>query len=196
MNQKAVAYHEAGHAVAELAQGRKIRSVSIVPDDITAGHSEGYARSRAFLDALAGATWWSLEPRYKDRLEKEVRILLAGEVAQRRFAPRSFRRQHIRYGFHGDMPEVERLLGCVVCSDHERDAYLKLLKIQTEWLIDRHWPIVEAIAAALSERQSLTGHEALEIFGAARMAQARASSAPVQKQRLSHEEMQKVFFGK
>ena len=53
MNRMVAAYHEAGHAVADITQGIKVKSVSIVADEFTAGRSDGYVRSRAFRDAFA-----------------------------------------------------------------------------------------------------------------------------------------------
>src|SRR5262245_39026517 len=45
----ATAYHEAGHAVASIALGLPIHSVSIVPDDVTAGRVRRYDNHPADL---------------------------------------------------------------------------------------------------------------------------------------------------
>ena len=53
------------------------------------------------------------------------------------------------------MPEVEDLLRRVVRSAREFKAYLALLMVQTEDLIDQRWAYVEAFARALCERGTL-----------------------------------------
>lgn len=168
----ALAYHEAGHAVAQLIQGLKIKAVSIKARERSAGRSDGYARGRAFRAVFANSpTAWDIAPRHKNQFEKEVRSLLAGEVAQRRFAPRSVRGWQTRQAHHGDMPQVEDLIRRIAPSDREFAAYFKLLMIQTELLIEQYWPCVEAIAAALNERESLTGNEVSDVFKRERQAE-------------------------
>jgi hypothetical protein len=155
LKKEIVAYHEAGHVVADHYQCLRIRSVSVLKNEDTAGRVEGYKRSRAFREAVELSTPLDIEPRYKDRLERECRSLLAGTVAQRRFAPRSVRAWQTRFGRQGDLPQVEDMLVRVTNSDREVRAYFKLLKIQTEDLITHRWPHVEAIATALVTRLKL-----------------------------------------
>jgi len=148
MNQKIIAHREAGHAVADIAQELRIKKISIIPDGRSSGRVERYKSSRAFREFGNSPTWWDLERRHKDRFEKEVRSLLAGRAAKRRFAPRSVRAAQTLNGHEGDLYEVHDWLSRISTSDRESSAYLKLFEIQTEWLLNRFWTSVEAIADA------------------------------------------------
>jgi hypothetical protein len=165
LTKEIIAHHEAGHLVAQLYQGLKVRSATIVQNGDVAGCVDGERHSRAFRAAVESSVSTNMEPRHKDRFEKEARSLLAGLVAQRRFAPRSVRKWQTRIGHRGDMPEAEELLHLVVTSDREFKAYFDLLKVQTGDLIERRWRYVEAVAAALCERETLSRKEIVAIIG-------------------------------
>jgi len=83
-------------------------------------------------------------------LEKKVRAYLAGRIAQRRFSPRSWRSRH-------DSGDQERAMELSIraSGDSERtaSAWMRLLSIQIEDLIERSWSAVETVAGALATHQ-------------------------------------------
>jgi hypothetical protein len=158
-----IAYHEAGHAVCAYVQGLKIHKATIVPDGIVAGSlwHNGLARgAREWIES--GGTgrlgWAALDAATQCRIEKQVRVCLAGEIAQRRFNPHSVRRHHSG----GDYQNANRLLDGICGTDGERRAYFKLLRLQAERLVDLHWHMVEATATALLAKKTLDGKAIFE----------------------------------
>src|SRR6185437_15760265 len=91
---EAVAYHEAGHAVAALLLHRPLRYVTIVPDKArgTLGHD--------------------LTPRRRTILEREIMVLLAGEVAER-----EFRGWHNRVGSRSDYEKAHNCARAICATD-------------------------------------------------------------------------------
>jgi hypothetical protein len=81
-----VAYHEAGHAIAQCRLGFKIKEVTIIPNGEVAG-SVSHRSLRLYRLAWEIPTGKQLG-RYHDMIV----TTLAGEEAQRRFSPRSVRR--------------------------------------------------------------------------------------------------------
>ena len=82
-----IAYHEAGHAIAQWILGFKIKEVTIVPYDEVAG-SVSYQRSLR----LYRLEWETPTGKRLGRYHDLIVTTLAGEEAQRRFSPRSVRR--------------------------------------------------------------------------------------------------------
>jgi len=80
-----VAYHEAGHAVAAFWLHRPIRKVTIIADENSSGKVVRKRRPNA-----ADPRKWFNEAGY--RIQADMIILYAGQLAQKRFAPRSLRR--------------------------------------------------------------------------------------------------------
>jgi hypothetical protein len=91
LTKEIIAHHEADHLVAAPYQGLKVPSTTIVHNGDVARSVEGERNSRAFRAAVESSVSTNMEPRHKDRFEKEARSLLAGLVARRRFAPGSVR---------------------------------------------------------------------------------------------------------
>jgi hypothetical protein len=90
-------------------------------------------------------------------LEKKVRSFLAGRFAQRRFSPRSWRNHHDS----GDQQKaMEMLLRASGGSERAANAWIRLLMIQTEDLIEDSWAGVEAVASALTTHRVLPANEA------------------------------------
>ena len=140
-----VAYHEAGHAIACHTLGSRVLAVSLIPDytpwDIDGG---GYclAEFPSSVDGMA--------------------MLMAGEMAQLRFDPKS----EGTYPFAGDEHEVELILTVMVnravaelnlttedaryefASQLERRCKLAAQREATD-IIDRHWFEIETVACAL-----------------------------------------------
>ena len=98
--------------------------------------------------------------------------LLAGMVAQQRFKPSSI------CGWHGssDYHSAVELISYFTGSDRKSEAYLKLLRIRAEQTLTMpgSWECVDALAAALLDRKTLSATEATKIIQAA-FARARVS---------------------
>jgi hypothetical protein len=166
---QATAYHEAGHAVMCWLEGVRIRRVSIRQSKTADG--EVLARKifqRADFEA-------DTSPRLKNRTEKAIMIGLAGTVAQRIFNPRSVRNWH---GSH----DRNRIMNLAfrVCGDGKEIAlYLTWLEYRAERMLRLpfHWELVEAVARAVLERETLTGIEASKVIFAIYKAQVKPPSA-------------------
>ncbi len=159
-----VAYHEAGHAVVGWHLGRGLRKegVTIVPDE-----KAGTGGSCSSKRVVGRDAEYDPSARNRLRAEIDVQALLAGEIAQRRYNPRSVRRYHAA----GDRHEMNDLFYRFIDKrfvDHnpEMDAWEKLLRIRTETLFADPdiWRAVERLAAALMERRTIPGEEATAIL--------------------------------
>jgi hypothetical protein len=156
---KATAYHEAGHAVAAwrlgIALGRK--GVTIVPDE--AAGTGGSSAHRGIIDP---SIEYDTSDRNRIRAEKTVQSFLAGEVAQRRYNPRSVRNHHGYFDRH----EAINTLSYFTNEEEELRAWLKLLRIRAECMFRNPdvWRAVERLGAALMERRTIGGKEATEII--------------------------------
>jgi len=151
----ATAYHEAGHTVAAFVQGMGIHHVTIIPfavyDGLTRTHAPGIKR----LDCE------KLSPRRAERIRKQTRFSLAGDIAQRRFNPRSVRSRHAEKDRHNALEWTELLTHG---DTDEAASLIESLGSETEKLIDTHWPEVTAIAEALMQRDTLIGSEVRAII--------------------------------
>jgi hypothetical protein len=145
---RATAYHEAGHAVAAYVQGIGIgrKGVSVVRDGDTDGRvyahkgfngNPEYDRSGTRLGA-----------------ERRTVVTLAGEAAQRKFRVSSVRRYHAG----SDWDNAVNLMSHFVASDRELSAYLELLRVRAEQLVENPecWAMIDAVATALMEHDTLS----------------------------------------
>ena len=99
----------------------------------------------------------------RHRLECQARVFLAGAIAQRRIAARSMRRLHNQT----DIENVVFFMDYLCSSDRELSAHIELLQMQTEDLVELHWPEVQTVAKALIERRTLSGPEMREVIDGA-----------------------------
>jgi hypothetical protein len=158
----ATAYHEAGHAVAaymlKIALRRK--EVSIVPDN-----ERGSDGSTSHLQVVSKEIEYDRSGKNFLRAERLVKMSLAGEIAQRRYKPRSMRSHH----GHSDRDHAADLLSYFATSQEELQVWLKLLTIRTENMFApaRVWRAVEKLAAALMVKRAISGKEATEIISSA-----------------------------
>ncbi len=135
------AYHEAGHVVGATSQGLTVRETSIVETDLIAGFTQN---DDPDLEADSADV-------RRTEAERAVITLYAGEIAQRRFAPRSVR----RWQTQSDRAQADELLQSVDGAADVAEAHGKWLRLKTEKLIARRWPEVEAVAKALIKEKSL-----------------------------------------
>ena len=149
MNRVAIAYHEAGHVVIALELGVAVKRATIKPGDKVHGqvdHSALLTRRDIRVVGHHRDT-----PHQRDKFEKLAIICLAGPMAQRRYAPKSWRHWHgaSDYCLFG---AVARNLGG---NGRALKQYTELLMVWTDTCVDRRWLEIEHVAAALLERETL-----------------------------------------
>jgi len=162
---RVTAYHEAGHAVAAFMLRRGISYVTIEADKDSLGsckHPRGI-REFSTLDVAA-----IVDLRLRAKVEREIMILFAGDIAERQFR---HRRRQVR-GSWADYGYAVDLADYVTTGDNELELYLDWLYGRTENLITRIdvWPAIEALATALLEDKRIGQRRARRIIQAARKA--------------------------
>ena len=145
---KTTAFHQAGHAVMSWCEGVAVRRVSLL--------AETEVESFEALPELESHCHHEVSqpPKSRSRMEKLAKVCLAGPIAQRRYKPRS----HWRSDGDFDYTNAIDLIGIFTSSDRETEAFLQLLEIQTQQELEHEnvWMRVEAVAAALIEKASLS----------------------------------------
>lgn len=151
---EAVAYHEAGHAVASLALRRAIRFVSIVPEAETLGRlklTKAPATMRLDIDA---------EHRTKAWIEREILITFAGPAAEAHFTGR---RNHI--GAAGDFKQAVDIASYHHGLGKVLTKYLDYMMARSEAFITaaQQWVQVERLVEFLLEERHLQPKRVREI---------------------------------
>jgi hypothetical protein len=152
------AYHEAGHAVADLALGRAFRYLTIEPDEDSLGHCMGVAYrggQRLEMDVYEGNN------RARDWIERRVKTLLAGAIAERRFTGRN----SSAGGWSDDRIAIDLLSHLCGTETFEIDTYLDLLIIRTRALLSvpHRWMAIQRLAAQLLDKQTVRYRDARAI---------------------------------
>ena len=150
----ATAYHEAGHAVVAFHEGIRLTFATIIPTVDTDGmvrYASPFGRSK-FDSSRSNA----------DRLKAEryVRATLAGHLAQRRFDRGSLLECHADLDRHNAVC----ILSPFTTSERELSAWLRLLGIQVEQILEIRWPWVKALAKELMERKKMSGRQMQDCF--------------------------------
>lgn len=178
------AYHEAGHAVQAwwehmVSDGRiKFKEATIIPGEDYLGRvlSERYLSGLHPDIEITARTQWLLEAR--------IRILIAGDIAERHYDPRGYRS-------HGG--SFDRRAAIDLLSYLEQDFYgsqecfklhWRLLQAQTRQCIVYRWPLVKAVAKALLRHETLSWNHFVEV-----VREALDSWKPVPKVRLAAREL-------
>lgn len=142
-----MAYHEAGHAVAAVRYGVRLKDISIIPDTATQGRLQFEESLRIDFDNT---------PRETAQTERFMVILLAGMTAQSKYssAPRSFRNSVSDLQLAaGIMSRLNR------SSDRGTEFFTEMQKRASEF-VGKNWMIIDRLAKLLIERRELTGVEA------------------------------------
>lgn len=150
----ATAHHEAGHAVAAWTQNIAVRKISIVKGQGLAGfihHADIVGGLRPDADR---------SPRVRLRLEKLVRVSLAGPAAQRKFNARSWRT------YHGgeDHRKALDLIDHLSLNEAHAQAYIRLLELEAAHMVEMHWDIIVALAKELIAVRMMTGTAISQFF--------------------------------
>ncbi len=145
------AYHVAGHAVVSIVEGIELHPPAL---PLAGQHNGVVANVRTWTSRATHRLGDDIFRLYQTSLtEKTARCYLAGRIAQKRFNPRSWRRHH-DCGDHQKAADL--LVAAAGGSVRAGMAWMQLLRIQTEEMLERSWPAVEIIADALVRRQMLS----------------------------------------
>lgn len=178
---KIAAYHEAGHALAAIREGVRVRFAQIYRRAPGAG-SVHLAIARAPRNPFtpsagigAAQAAWEILLKYHLRI---IRINLAGPLAEARYLGQPLR----TLGALSDLTECQQIAGSLAAFHHElAETYGDLPKFRPferiseerkrvrRWLArPRTWQTITAIAHALIERERLSEQELLQIYLTAR----------------------------
>ncbi len=151
---RATAYHEAGHAVVALSLGRTVEKVTIVRNSLRLGSVQFGSRRKG---------------RRQDAFETEAMILLAGLLSEARVTGR------MNWAGAGqDMLNLQRMICMRVGTDKAGERLQRRLMDKTEhWLEQPEiWSAVELIAQQLLQHGVLSGRAARHLYeqGAGRIA--------------------------
>lgn len=151
---RVVAVHEAGHAVAavRLLGWRSIRLVTIVADGNAAGRVE---LTKTALRRLIDPDLHAVDVKTLDAAVSHAVFALAGEAAQRRLAPGSYR----RYQCEHDLASMGEMLFAVTSGARESDRMAAWLDVRAAEFVKRWAYEIEAVARSLLDRARLTGEE-------------------------------------
>jgi hypothetical protein len=133
-----VEFHESGHAVEGWLHGWRLRRVSAVPDDTTAGRCSWYPPDTKNLSVLAYTM-------------ADARVTVAGGVAEAIHVGRPDT-QGMRLWVGNELPE------------HMPDAWLDSLLIGVRDDLLANWERVEALAAGLVSKWWLWGRAATAVI--------------------------------
>ena len=149
-----IAHHEAGHAIAAFECHMEAKSLSIVPDDESAGRHihEPYFSDEDVENILYGVM--TAEQQFK--LENNAKVCLAGPWAQKRYNPKGFRKYH----GEGDRADALSFLGRVR-EGESLSLYYKLIDLDARNFVqnDRIWGVICNLANALLNQPEMSGDE-------------------------------------
>jgi ATP-dependent Zn protease len=154
---KRTAYHEAGHAFVAWRERLPVKRATIKPHDGLLGavrHGSGFmAKQLADIDRA------EITPAIRGKLEKHIRVLLAGWLAERHYD-----RAANEESAHTDFRNAIDYMMVMTSSQREMDLYFALLRYQTTTMLRIGWPHVKALAAALLESETLRGKDVAAII--------------------------------
>lgn len=167
---EAVAYHEAGHVVALFAQGRKIRTVDIVNDDVRReGTVQNTASDNEQLDKITGS-YCAMTVARKALAESEIVMLFSGTRAEEKLRdhkPRKWGGQPELYHAKDIAKRLTYTQTDFICGRDRSEKHRELCKRlwgKSKELVTSNWTAIDAIAKALLQKKSLSHDEAYEIW--------------------------------
>jgi len=164
LSRRAIAYHEAGHAVVMEAVGVRVRRATIVPSKYESGsvcphEGESDPASQVLID-LVGVL---AERRAAGR---RPRLTFPSATAVSYFHVKG---DLIEYGAAVDGLNAWEAAAVIAPSHRERTAYLRWQWERAAAMVERRWVEVEAVAAALLKRKTLYGSEVRRVIRAAHL---------------------------
>ncbi len=160
---KALAFHEAGHAVAAVVLGISITRVSIVPSIHSFGRVT-HGRHEPYAALVEGAP---LNERGRQAVRAQVLMSFAGPSAEERLT--GWCRSTDNDGY--EQAQMLELLGG---SDSEILAELLNLSDVSRQFVEEHWEVIGQLAEVLFDRRMLSGKTVRKIvrraLGAQRVA--------------------------
>lgn len=126
---KAIAYHEAGHAVISITLGYKCLYVTIIPDGDRLGHV-------CCEDPLIIGR--------EDKIEDAMKILIAAGLSEGKIL------EHANWGDAEDRLTARRLALLASNEDTKRaETLINEIVSEAGQLVDKHWAEIEALAQQL-----------------------------------------------
>jgi len=148
------AFHEAGHAVMIVAQGRHVRKAVLSLDSRPRQGGEvtevGYVEFRLFkLERYDGS------PRCEREARRSALVALAGVVAEGIWS-RRYRENAILHG--SDLSYVHAVLRLLADDDvRETTLWMSLMRRRASRILSQWWPAVDAVARVLEAEGSING---------------------------------------
>jgi hypothetical protein len=163
-----IAYHEAGHAVIARQFGLEVTSVTIIPDldaDTAGSCYAEWATDLALLLKIDLATQLSA-------IEKDVMVKLAGPIAECQYSFDNFDAATVMReaaAWSTDLKMAKRLVQMALeldGRDHsEYDELFGQLAIETECMVNAHWPAIERVAHGLLDFPTLNATDVDDLIG-------------------------------
>lgn len=154
-----VAIHEAGHAVAAHLVGLRIGSVTIEPGEDDAGHTVAHDDDHLEVAAVfapgAPRPYPALSDRQRWILERDIVQRVGGLCADFIHAG-----DPDEAGAEDDILAANVIALCLVPRE-EIGAFIQVLVDRTAQLLRHHFDAVYDVAELLDERRTITGAEAL-----------------------------------
>lgn len=160
-----VCYHEAGHAVAAVALGLRLRAIEVWKD----GPECLWRPDTRCTEGRAVVPWERGAAQRRVAWRRRYAImLLAGHAAHDMHRPVDLRRD---VGSWSDMRWVARLLRLRYVRGQTRTRHVRVMvaglrapRREARALLRLNWPAVRAVARALQRRGRLMGREVREIM--------------------------------
>jgi ATP-dependent Zn protease len=152
---RAMAFHEAGHAVVSVIERIPLKRVTCRP-------------GQDFLGACEHPPWdlpspdvtWNEE--VESRLRGHIRLLFAGVIAEVKSTGTA---EWNLAGFEGDKDTIGDLVLRIGGDSDSASAICEQECEATTGLVSKHWKAIEAVAEALLVRKELSPQEVSEIVG-------------------------------
>jgi hypothetical protein len=145
---RGTAYHEAGHVVFAMAQGRPVIEVAVADD----GDGENF-----------GGTVYGPRPEsdlsFRERVWNAATLALAGPVAE--VIATGIENPE---GAADDLADARRLALLVCKNDADAAVWLADVRRHLDRLTRGAWCVIEPVAEALIERRRLSGEEVRQVI--------------------------------
>ena len=149
--QNEVAHHEAGHAALCVLNGIEIKACTIESTPDAAG---SVAHTSSWID------WDDFDAMPEWQQLQHIEVMLAGRWAQREWRGRAgmpIDDDDLEYGATQDQDNAVDFASRLCPNAPECGKLIDWLELRTRRRVHEHWALVEVIAAALIERQTLSG---------------------------------------